>query len=75
MLRLLCLIHYREFEKDGNLWVEINNLTILNFILKISGPLYEYELTNCFLIVQFAGSVIAFVCRFYLSYLLYEVVH
>ncbi|KAI1723339.1 glycosyl transferase family 4 domain-containing protein [Ditylenchus destructor] len=75
VLRILRSIHYREFEKDGKLWVEINNLTILNFILKVCGPTYEYELTNRFLLIQLAGSVIAFFCRFYLSSLLYETVH
>ncbi|KAI1722908.1 glycosyl transferase family 4 domain-containing protein [Ditylenchus destructor] len=55
ILHILRLIYYREFEKDGKLWVEINNLTILNFILKVCGPVYEYELTNRFLLIQLGG--------------------
>uniref|UniRef100_A0A914GV71 UDP-N-acetylglucosamine--dolichyl-phosphate N-acetylglucosaminephosphotransferase n=1 Tax=Globodera rostochiensis TaxID=31243 RepID=A0A914GV71_GLORO len=28
------LVHYEEFDKDGERWLRVNNLTILNFILK-----------------------------------------
>ncbi|KAI6228934.1 Glycosyltransferase, group 4 family [Aphelenchoides fujianensis] len=72
ILRTVGLLHYREFEKDGEKWIEVNNMTILNLMLKFTGPLHEWELNNRLLAVQTACSLFAFVCRFGLSRLFYD---
>ncbi|WKY11851.1 hypothetical protein Q1695_003431 [Nippostrongylus brasiliensis] len=69
------LLWSRRFEKDGVRWMEINNLTILNLVLKFAGPLHESMLTNVLLSIQVAFSVVAFLIRFYLSSFLYDVVY
>jgi len=74
LLMTLHLVHWREYEKDGERRVEINNLTIMNFILKLMGPLHEWELTNRLLLLQVGCSVVAFFARFFLAHLLYEIV-
>lgn len=75
VLRTFGLLHYREFTKEEVTWAEINNLTILNLILKFTGPLYEYQLNNVFLGLQIFCSVVAFLCRFHFAYFLYDIVH
>lgn len=75
ILKFMGFLHYHEFEKDGTKWAEINNLTILNLILKFTGPIYEYELNNVFLGLQIFCSFLAFFFRFYFAFLLYEIVH
>jgi len=74
ILRTLGLLHYREFEKDGEKWVEVNNMTILNLTLKFGGSVYENELTCRLLGIQVFFSVVAFFCRFFVSRLIYEIV-
>jgi UDP-N-acetylglucosamine--dolichyl-phosphate N-acetylglucosaminephosphotransferase len=74
IFRLFGLLHYREFEKDDSKWAEVNNMTILNLILKFTGPLHEYRLNQIFLGIQIFCSICAFICRFYFAYLLYDVV-
>uniref|UniRef100_A0A183BLH5 UDP-N-acetylglucosamine--dolichyl-phosphate N-acetylglucosaminephosphotransferase n=1 Tax=Globodera pallida TaxID=36090 RepID=A0A183BLH5_GLOPA len=69
------LVHHEEFDKDGERWLRINNLTILNFILKVCGPMHERRLTNTLLAFQFVCSVIAFILRFYFARLLYDTVN
>ncbi|KAL3085093.1 hypothetical protein niasHS_010162 [Heterodera schachtii] len=69
------LVHHEEFDKDGERWSRINNLTILNFILKVFGPLHEERLTNSLLAFQFACSVVAFFLRFSFACLLYDTVN
>ncbi len=54
--------------------VEMNNLTILNFILKLCGPLHEWTLAKTFLAFQCVCSAMAFVLRFYCANLLYDTV-
>lgn len=56
-------------------WIEINNMTILNLILKFTGPLYEHQLANVFLGLQLFGSILAFIIRFHVARLFYEVVN
>ncbi|KAK5981161.1 UDP-N-acetylglucosamine--dolichyl-phosphate N-acetylglucosaminephosphotransferase [Trichostrongylus colubriformis] len=77
-LRLLStcgLLYTKKFEKDGERWQEINNLTILNLVLKFAGPLHERTLTNILLSIQVICSVFAFFVRFYLASFLYDVVN
>jgi UDP-N-acetylglucosamine--dolichyl-phosphate N-acetylglucosaminephosphotransferase len=48
------------------------NLTILNFLLNFTGPIKEDTLTKLMVIVQLAGSVLAFGIRYGLAGFLYE---
>ena len=48
----LGLVHLRWFEKDGERWAECNNLTLINFGLKMLGPMHERRLTVLLLIFQ-----------------------
>ncbi|CAD5224084.1 unnamed protein product [Bursaphelenchus okinawaensis] len=68
----LCILDYKEFEKDGEKWLSVSNMTILNLLLKFHGPMREYELNNLFLRYQVASSALAFVCRFVIAGFLYE---
>ncbi|VDN26698.1 unnamed protein product [Cylicostephanus goldi] len=46
------LLHTRSFDRDGTRWREINNLTVLNLVLKFAGPLHEKTLTKALLLIQ-----------------------
>lgn len=48
------------------------NLTILNFLLNFTGPIKEDSLTKLVIILQLAGSVLAFSIRYGLAGLFYE---
>jgi len=50
--------------KEGN--VEMNNLTIINFALRILGPTNEGVLTHKMLMFQACCSLFAFFCRYVL---------
>merc|ERR1719422_557298 len=52
--------------------VECNNLTLINFILRLTGPMPEQTLTVILLMVQVICSLIAFTIRYPLAYLLYS---
>ncbi|VDM47168.1 unnamed protein product [Toxocara canis] len=69
------LLHRRVFEKDGESWTEINNLTLINLVLKIRGPMHERSLTKRLLSIQIFCSLFAFFIRFYLAFLVYDVVN
>merc|ERR1719431_2336681 len=51
--------------------IECNNLTLLNFILSLTGPMHEKSLTLTILAIQVLSSVIAFLVRYPLAYLLF----
>jgi len=51
--------------------IECNNLTLLNFILRLTGPMHERSLTLTILAIQVLSSVIAFLVRYPLAYLLF----
>jgi len=48
------------------------NLTILNVLLNFTGPIKEYTLTELMIVVQLAGSVLAFGIRYGLAGFFYE---
>lgn len=50
ILRHLRLAHVEEFD-DGKM-MRMNNLTIINFALKVLGPTHEERLTRIMLVVQ-----------------------
>ena len=51
--------------------VELNNLTLINFILRLTGPMGEQKLTVVLLVIQILCSFLAFTIRYPLAYLLY----
>nr|CAD2132497.1 unnamed protein product [Meloidogyne enterolobii] len=75
ILGMARLIYYKEYIKDGESWVSMNNLTILNLLLKFNGPQFEWELTNKFIILQILCSIFAFFCRFCLARIFYDEVN
>jgi len=51
--------------------IQFNNLTLINFILKLIGPMHEQTLTCWLLVLQVLCSVVAFTVRYPLAYLLF----
>ena len=47
--------------------MEINNLTLINFVLKIFGPMHEQTLTIFLLFIQIVFSCLAFFIRYPLA--------
>ncbi|XP_053547318.1 UDP-N-acetylglucosamine--dolichyl-phosphate N-acetylglucosaminephosphotransferase [Bombina bombina] len=62
----------RSKGEDGEL-MEINNMTLINFVLKLIGPTHERTLTLLLLIIQVLGSCVAFLVRYQLVRLFYDV--
>lgn len=59
-------------DKDGE-YTECNNMTLINFVIKLIGPTPEKTLTVLLLLMQVAGSLIAFSIRYQLVRLFYDV--
>ena len=51
--------------------VECNNLTLINFVLRLTGPMKENHLTSLLLLLQVIASLVAFTIRYPLAFLLY----
>ncbi|VDO21596.1 unnamed protein product [Brugia timori] len=73
-LNIFGLLYKKIIEKNNVRWAVINNLTLLNLVLKFTGPVHEKKLTEILLILQVLFSVLAFFIRFYVAHLMYEVV-
>ncbi|TRY74710.1 hypothetical protein TCAL_09186 [Tigriopus californicus] len=71
VFRMARVIHYREFVKEEEVWVECNNMTLINLVLRICGPMHEQTLTIVLLVFQVFCSVLAFFIRYPLAYLFY----
>lgn len=54
-------------------YTEVNNLTLINFVIKLLGPLHEQTLTLIILFIQVCGSGVAFLIRYHLVRLFYDV--
>jgi len=52
--------------------VECNNLTLINFTLKLTGPMHEERLTISLLVMQVVCSLVGFAVRYPLAYLLFD---
>uniref|UniRef100_A0A8B9HN51 UDP-N-acetylglucosamine--dolichyl-phosphate N-acetylglucosaminephosphotransferase n=1 Tax=Astyanax mexicanus TaxID=7994 RepID=A0A8B9HN51_ASTMX len=59
--------------QEGDEFIECNNMTLINLVLKILGPTHERNLTAIMLLIQILGSVIAFGIRYHLVRLFYDV--
>jgi len=55
----------------GNI-LEANNLTILNFFLLRLGPMDEKKLVKVLMCSQVAGSILGFIIRYALAWLVYD---
>ncbi|KYM81248.1 UDP-N-acetylglucosamine--dolichyl-phosphate N-acetylglucosaminephosphotransferase, partial [Atta colombica] len=62
-----------KWEEDSEGFVTCNNLTLINFILIKTGPLREPKLTSVLLIIQIISSILAFVIRYPLASIFYDV--
>ena len=51
--------------------IEVNNLTLINFVLKVFGPMHEQTLTIVILSFQILCSCLAFLIRYPLAMLFY----
>lgn len=66
------LLHTQYTTHEGQpAMVKFNNLTIINLVLKMTGPLHERSLTLVLLVLQFLSSIVAFAVRYPLAYLLF----
>ncbi|KAG0226386.1 glycosyl transferase family 4-domain-containing protein [Mortierella sp. GBAus27b] len=74
LLEALGLTHVRYDAQTGQRPLEMTNLTILNLILLKTGPISERNLTVAVMVIQLVCSLVAFVIRYRLVYLLYDVV-
>ncbi|KFR01418.1 UDP-N-acetylglucosamine--dolichyl-phosphate N-acetylglucosaminephosphotransferase, partial [Nipponia nippon] len=59
-------------DEDGE-YTECNNMTLINFVIKLIGPTHERNLTLLLLLIQVLGSTIAFSIRYQLVRLFYDV--
>merc|ERR1719461_790874 len=58
LFKLFGLVQVSEIDKEGDKYIICNNLTLINFILKIFGPLHERTLTIVILSFQIICSLI-----------------
>ncbi|XP_029166315.1 UDP-N-acetylglucosamine--dolichyl-phosphate N-acetylglucosaminephosphotransferase isoform X1 [Nylanderia fulva] len=70
ILKTFKLIKWQENRKG---FVTCNNLTLINFILINTGPLKESTLTTILLIIQIISSILAFIIRYPLASIFYDV--
>ncbi|KAG9482586.1 UDP-N-acetylglucosamine--dolichyl-phosphate N-acetylglucosaminephosphotransferase [Eleutherodactylus coqui] len=68
----LHLVDVQREQADKE-FMEISNLTLINFVLKIIGPTEEKKLTIILLMIQVLGSCCAFLVRYQLVRLFYDV--
>ena len=71
LFKLFGLVQVSEIDKEGDKYIICNNLTLINFILKIFGPLHERTLTIVILSFQIICSLIGFFIRYPLAMLFY----
>ncbi|VDN05360.1 unnamed protein product [Thelazia callipaeda] len=76
-LKPFAKVMLHSFKKCGLLYSDtvekdiINNLTLLNLILKFTGPLHEERLTKLLILLQVSCSILAFFIRFYIAQMIY----
>lgn len=70
---MLWLLDVRRGEEADDEFIECNNMTLINLVLKILGPTHERTLTAVMLFMQVLGSAVAFGIRYQLVRLFYDV--
>ena len=63
----LGVVHIKYDVGEDGQYMECNNLTILNLVLKLHGPMHEKSLTKTLLLIQALCSCCAFLIRYYAS--------
>jgi len=72
LFHALGLVHLAKVQEEGcEEVVVVNNLTLINFVLKLSGPMHERTLTTVLLVVQVLCTIVAFTIRYPLAFLLF----
>ncbi|NWI69048.1 GPT acetylglucosaminephosphotransferase, partial [Todus mexicanus] len=72
-VKVLHIVDVRSgIDEDGE-YTECNNMTLINFVIKLIGPTHEQNLTLLLLLIQVLGSTIAFSIRYQLVRLFYDV--
>ncbi|KAK5644207.1 hypothetical protein RI129_008052 [Pyrocoelia pectoralis] len=69
LFRTLHLIQWHE----KNDYVLTNNFTLINLVLLIFGPLHEAKLATVLIIIQILCTCLAFMIRYPLAYLFYDI--
>ncbi|XP_036381485.1 UDP-N-acetylglucosamine--dolichyl-phosphate N-acetylglucosaminephosphotransferase isoform X2 [Megalops cyprinoides] len=70
---MLWLVQVRRGQEGDDEFMECNNMTLINFVIKILGPTHERNLTAIMLLIQILGSAVAFGIRYHLVRLFYDV--
>uniref|UniRef100_A0A8C4LB10 UDP-N-acetylglucosamine--dolichyl-phosphate N-acetylglucosaminephosphotransferase n=1 Tax=Equus asinus TaxID=9793 RepID=A0A8C4LB10_EQUAS len=69
----LQLVTVRQSENEDGAFTECNNMTLINLLLKVFGPMHERNLTLFLLLLQILGSAVTFSIRYQLVRLFYDV--
>ncbi|XP_044852988.1 UDP-N-acetylglucosamine--dolichyl-phosphate N-acetylglucosaminephosphotransferase isoform X2 [Mauremys mutica] len=69
----LHIVDVRQELDEDEEYTECNNMTLINFVLKLIGPAPEQTLTVLLLLIQVVGSTTAFLIRYQLVRLFYDV--
>ncbi|XP_012510875.1 PREDICTED: UDP-N-acetylglucosamine--dolichyl-phosphate N-acetylglucosaminephosphotransferase isoform X2 [Propithecus coquereli] len=69
----LRLVTVRQSENEDGEFTECNNMTLINLLLKVFGPIHERNLTLLLLLLQILGSAVTFSIRYQLVRLFYDV--
>ncbi|XP_054032098.1 UDP-N-acetylglucosamine--dolichyl-phosphate N-acetylglucosaminephosphotransferase isoform X2 [Dryobates pubescens] len=72
-VKILHIVDVRSGTDEDGEYTECNNMTLINFIIKLIGPTHERNLTLLLLLIQVLGSMIAFSIRYQLVRLFYDV--
>ena len=65
------LVVKKHICEDGE-YMEVNNLTLMNFIIKLYGPMHEKDLVYLLLLIQVAANCLGLVIRYNGAIFLYE---
>ncbi|XP_013400238.1 UDP-N-acetylglucosamine--dolichyl-phosphate N-acetylglucosaminephosphotransferase-like [Lingula anatina] len=72
-LSIFGLVHLRSGIGEDGEYSECNNLTIINLMLKIFGPMHERSLVMSLLSIQILCSGVAFLIRYPLAWVFYDI--
>lgn len=73
IFHLFGLVSLKTTQGEDGEYIEHNNLTLINLLLKFLGPLHERTLVTLLLVIQVFGSILAFLIRYQLARLFYDV--
>lgn len=70
---LLRLVQVETGVGEDKKSTRVNNFTLINFVIKLLGPVHERTLTTIMLLIQVGGTAIAFIIRYHLVRFFYDV--